>query len=40
MEAGAWYSGCRGSLWKTHWREVAQSEAQGHRHVWELLFVS
>ena len=28
MEAGAWYPGCCGSLWKTQWREVAQSEAQ------------
>ena len=32
--------GCSGSLWKSQWKQAAQSEAQGHRHVQELLFVS
>ena len=34
------YPVCVGSLWKTQWREAAQREAQGHRPVQELLFVS
>ena len=29
-----------GSLRKTQWREATQSDAQGHRPVQELLFVS
>ena len=40
METGAQFPRCSGSLWKTRWREATQSEAQGHRPVQELLFVS
>ena len=40
METEAWSPSCSGSLWKTWRREAAQSEAQGHRPVQELLFVS
>ena len=31
---------CNGSLWKTCWKEAAHSEAQGHRLVQKLLFVT
>ena len=31
---------CNGSLWKTCWKEAAQSEDQGHRLVQKLLFVT
>ena len=31
---------CNGSLWKTCWKEATYSEAQGHRHVQKLLFVT
>ena len=31
---------CYGSLWKTLWKEATYSEAQGHRPVQKLLFVT
>ena len=31
---------CNGSLWKTFWKEATYSEAQGHRPVQKLLFVT
>ena len=31
---------CNGSLWKTCWKEATHSEAQGHRPVQKLLFVT
>ena len=39
METGS-VPRCNGSLWKTCWKEAAHSEAQGHRPVQKLLFVT